>query len=60
MVFYVLLITGSWVSWGGVQFRMFLGAFLFSLRGLSGFYFGNLGSVLGVDFVGYALILLRF
>ena len=37
-----------------------MGAFLFSLRGLGGFYLGNLGSVLGVDFIGYALILLRF
>lgn len=39
---------------------MFLGAFLFSLSGLTGFYLGNLRSVMGVDFVGYILILLSF
>ena len=39
---------------------MFLGAFLLSFCGLSEFSWSGVGSVLGVDFVGYILILLRF
>lgn len=60
IVFYTLLISGSAKSWRRLQFSIFLGAFIFSLTGLSAFNLGNLGSILGVDFVGYVLILLRF
>lgn len=60
MVFFTLLITGGVGRWFGVQLRIFLGAFLLSFYGLREFFLGGLGSMLGVDFVGYILILLRF
>ena len=47
-------------SWFGIQFRLFLGAFLLSFYGLREFFLGGLGSMFGVDFVGYILILLSF
>nr|YP_009563992.1 NADH dehydrogenase subunit 4 [Alpheus inopinatus]QAX91342.1 NADH dehydrogenase subunit 4 [Alpheus inopinatus] len=60
MVFFTLLMTSGVSSWFGLQVGMFIGAFLLSLCGLSEFFFGNLGLIFGVDFVGYILILLSF
>lgn len=60
IVFYCLLIVLSLESWAGIVFGLFLGSFLYSLfcpiRGLV----GELGVSLGVDWVGYVLIVLRF
>nr|YP_010868538.1 NADH dehydrogenase subunit 4 [Alpheus brevicristatus]WGU20733.1 NADH dehydrogenase subunit 4 [Alpheus brevicristatus] len=60
VVFFTLLMSASVSSWFGVQVSMFLGAFLLSLCGLGEFFWGGLSSNLGVDFVGYILILLSF
>lgn len=60
MVFFTLLITCSVRRWFRVQVGMYLGAFLLRLCGLREFFYGGLGSIFGVDFVGYILILLRF
>lgn len=60
MVFFTLLIVGRVGRWFGVQLGMFLGAFLLTFCGLREFFFGNLGSIFGLDFVGYILVLLRF
>nr|YP_009498543.1 NADH dehydrogenase subunit 4 [Alpheus hoplocheles]AWK60858.1 NADH dehydrogenase subunit 4 [Alpheus hoplocheles] len=60
MVFFTLLMTWGVGSWFSVQFSMFLGAFMFTFCGLSEFFWGGLSSSLGVDFVGYILIMLSF
>ena len=60
VVLFNILITSGVRSWFGLQVRIFLGAFLLMFCGLSEFFMGRIGSVFGVDFVGYILILLSF
>nr|YP_009500799.1 NADH dehydrogenase subunit 4 [Alpheus japonicus]AXB37193.1 NADH dehydrogenase subunit 4 [Alpheus japonicus] len=60
MVFFSLLMIGGTSSWFGLQVSMFMGAFFLGFCGLNEFFFSGLGSMFGVDFVGYILILLSF
>jgi len=55
----VFLIPLSW-NWGLVQFFVFFLFFIFSVRASHDFMFINMGFILGIDYLGYLLILLRF
>nr|YP_009159459.1 NADH dehydrogenase subunit 4 [Macrobrachium bullatum]AKQ09504.1 NADH dehydrogenase subunit 4 [Macrobrachium bullatum] len=57
LVLSMTLIVNSWVS---IQLSLFLASFVFGLFSLNGFGFSCLGLGLGLDYVGYILILLSF
>ena len=59
-IFYGILMLGGFRRWFGVQFMMFLGAFLFVVFSLGRFTLGQLGGPFFLDSVRYILILLRF
>ena len=60
VVFFTLLITVGAGEWFGVQIAMFLGSLMLVFCGLSEFFMSGVGVVLGVDFLGFVLIILRF
>nr|YP_010625192.1 NADH dehydrogenase subunit 4 [Atyopsis moluccensis]WBG72633.1 NADH dehydrogenase subunit 4 [Atyopsis moluccensis] len=59
-VLFTLLMVFSAQSWVAVQSLLLLGSFFFGLFYLNNFFVGHLGLGLGVDSVGYILILLSF
>nr|YP_010945407.1 NADH dehydrogenase subunit 4 [Palaemon modestus]UVU21240.1 NADH dehydrogenase subunit 4 [Palaemon modestus] len=59
-IFMVLLMTLCSSSWVSIQLSLFLGSLLFSVFCLSSFGEFQYGWSLGIDWVGYLLILLSF
>jgi len=57
MVLSITLVANRWLA---VQLSLFLGRFLFGLYALNGFSFSSMGLGLGLDYIGYILILLSF
>lgn len=59
-VFFVILILFGVERWVRIQSLLFLGRFIFGLCSINRFYLGGLRVGLGIDSIGYILILLRF
>lgn len=59
-ILYSILILGGIRRWLGVQFAMFLGAFIFGCLGVRSLNYGQLSLFFCLDSVRYILILLRF
>ena len=57
MVLLIILVTDSWLA---VQVSLFVASFVFGVYSLNGFSFSCLGLGLGLDYIRYILILLRF
>ncbi|YP_004221777.1 NADH dehydrogenase subunit 4 (mitochondrion) [Macrobrachium nipponense] len=57
MVLLMTLIADSWLA---IQLSLFLASFIFGVYSLNGFTFSCLGLSLGLDYIGYILILLSF